>query len=120
MVCDLGVCLLCAILKELYTSETTLAQKIVLAPLNNEFRFKNSYLTSFMLKNPPEFLKKNLQKSVFSLLEGSFLFLNHVFQQIYYTTLVLNTNHMYYDNKTLNIGSYMMLKFLDFLCFFVI
>ena len=27
-------------LKELYTSETTLAQKIVLTPLNNEFRLK--------------------------------------------------------------------------------
>ena len=45
-------------LKELCTSEITLAQKIVLTPLNNEYRFKNSYLTSFMLKNPPEFLKK--------------------------------------------------------------
>ena len=32
-------------LKELYTSETTLAQKIVLTPLNNEFRFKNLYST---------------------------------------------------------------------------
>ena len=52
-------------LKELYTSETTLAQKIVLAPLNNEFRFKNSYSTSFMLKNPPEFLKK-IHKNQFS------------------------------------------------------
>ena len=29
-----------ATLKELYTSETTLAQKIVLTPLNNEFKFK--------------------------------------------------------------------------------
>ena len=27
-------------LKELYTSETTLAQKIVLTPLNNEFKLK--------------------------------------------------------------------------------
>ena len=45
-------------LKELYTSETTLAQEIVLAPLNNEFRFKDLYSTSFMLKDPPEFLKK--------------------------------------------------------------
>ena len=52
-------------LKELYTSETTLAQKIVLAPLNNEFRFKNLYSTSFMLKNPPEFLKK-IHKNQFS------------------------------------------------------
>ena len=52
-------------LKELYTSETTLAQKIVLTPLNNEFRFKNLYLTSFMLKNPPEFLKK-IHKNQFS------------------------------------------------------
>ena len=52
-------------LKELYTSETTLAQKIVLTPLNNEFRFKNLYSTSFMLKNPPEFLKK-IHKNQFS------------------------------------------------------
>ena len=45
-------------LKELYTSETTLAQKIVLTPLNNEFKLKIWNTTSFMLKNPPEFLKK--------------------------------------------------------------
>ena len=53
------------LLKDLYTSETTLAQKIVLTPLNNEFRLKNLSLTSFMLKNPPEFLKK-IHKNQFS------------------------------------------------------
>ena len=45
-------------LKELYTSETTLAQKIVFTPLNNEFELKIWNTTSFKLKNPPEFLKK--------------------------------------------------------------
>ena len=30
----------CTVLKELYTSETTLAQKIVLTPLNNKFKLK--------------------------------------------------------------------------------
>ena len=46
------------VLKELYTSETTLAQKIVLTPLNNEFKLKIWNSTSFMLKSPPKFLKK--------------------------------------------------------------
>ena len=45
-------------LKELYTSKTTLAQKIVLTPLNNEFKLKIWNTTSFMQKNPPIFLKK--------------------------------------------------------------
>ena len=40
-------------LKELYTSKTTLAQKIVLTPLNNEFILKKLYSTSFMQNNPP-------------------------------------------------------------------
>ena len=53
------------ILKELYTSETTLAQKIVLTLLNNEFKLKIWNTTSFMLKNPPEFLKK-IHKNQFS------------------------------------------------------
>ena len=31
-------------LKELYTSQTTLAKKIVLTPLSNEFRFEKEYI----------------------------------------------------------------------------
>ena len=38
-------------LKELYTSETTLAQKIVLTPLNNEFVLKIRYSTPIIQKN---------------------------------------------------------------------
>ena len=45
-------------LKELYTSETTLAQKIVLTTLNNELKLEIWNSTSFMLKNPLKFLKK--------------------------------------------------------------
>ena len=45
-------------LKELYTSESTLAQEIVLTPLNNEFKLKNLNSTSFMLKSPPKYLNK--------------------------------------------------------------
>ena len=45
-------------LKELYTSETTLAQKIVLTPLNNEFVLKIRYSTPIMQKNPQTFLAK--------------------------------------------------------------
>ena len=49
-------------LKELYTSETTLAKKIVLTPLNNEFTIKIQNSTSFMLKNPQIFLQNPPQK----------------------------------------------------------
>ena len=52
-------------LKELYTSETTLAQKIVLTTLNNEFIIKNRNSVSFMLKNPRIFLQKTKQKGHF-------------------------------------------------------
>ena len=45
-------------LKELYTSETTFALKIVLTPLNNKFIIKIWNSTSFMLKNPQIFLQK--------------------------------------------------------------
>ena len=38
-------------LKELYTSETTLAQKIVLTLLNNEFVLKIRYSTPIMQKS---------------------------------------------------------------------
>ena len=44
------------LLKELYTSETTLAQKIVLAPLNSEFVLKIRY--PIVQKNPQTFLAK--------------------------------------------------------------
>ena len=37
-------------LKELYTSETTLAQKIVLNPLNNEFNHAKRLKTDFLLE----------------------------------------------------------------------
>ena len=45
-------------LKELYTSETTLAQKIVLASLINEFVLEIRYSTPIMQKNPQTFLAK--------------------------------------------------------------
>ena len=45
-------------LKKFYTSETTLAQKIVLTPLNNEFVLKIRYSTPIMQKNPQTFLAK--------------------------------------------------------------
>ena len=45
-------------LKELYTSETTLAQKTVLTPLNIAFVLKIRYSTPFMQKNPQIFLAK--------------------------------------------------------------
>ena len=47
------------LLKELYTSETTWAQKIVLTPLNNEFVLKIRYSTPIMQKNPQTFLQKS-------------------------------------------------------------
>ena len=49
----------------LWGLETGGDTSIVMAPLNNEFRFKNFYSTSFMLKNPPEFWKK-IHKNQFS------------------------------------------------------
>ena len=70
------------ILKELYTSETTLAQKIVLTPLNNEFVLKIWNSTCFMLKNPPIFLKKiykshvHIQSCIFLGL-NIFVFIHH-------------------------------------------
>ena len=69
-------------LKELYTSETTFAQKIVLTPLNNEFRLKNLYSTSFMLKNPPEFLKK-IHKNKFLASRGLMVFI-HKYKVVYF------------------------------------
>ena len=52
-------------LKELYTSETTLATKIVLTPLNNEFALKIWNSTSFMLKKRHRyFLKKNYKSQI--------------------------------------------------------
>ena len=45
-------------LKELYTSETTLALKIVLALLISEFVLKIRYSTPIMQKNPHIFLAK--------------------------------------------------------------
>ena len=62
-------------LKELYTSKTTLAQKIVLTPLNNEFKLKIWNTTSFMLKNPPEFLKK-IHKNKFLASRGLMVFIH--------------------------------------------
>ena len=44
-------------LKELYTSETTFAWKIVLTPLNNKFIIKIWNSTSFTLKSPQIFLQ---------------------------------------------------------------
>ena len=70
-------------LKELYTLETTLAQKIVLTPLNNEFRFKNLYSTSFMLKNPPEFLKK-IHKNQFSASWRGLMVFTHLYKVVYF------------------------------------
>ena len=70
-------------LKELYTSETTLAQKIVLAPLNNEFKLKNLYSTSFMLKNPPEFLKKIYKNHFSAFLRGLMAFI-HKYKVVYF------------------------------------
>ena len=62
--CMLFVLLLPSPLKELFTSETNLAQKIVLTPLNNKFELKIWSSTSFLLKNLPRFLKK-IYKSQF-------------------------------------------------------
>ena len=45
-------------LKELYTSETTLAQKIVLTPVNNELVLEIWYSIPIMQKNPQVFLVK--------------------------------------------------------------
>ena len=42
------ICRYNKILKELYTSETTLAQKIVLTPLNDEFVLEIRYSTPIM------------------------------------------------------------------------
>ena len=69
-------------LKELYTSQTTLAQKIVLTPLNNKFRLKNVYSTSFMLKNPPEFLKKIYKNQFLAFWRGLMVFI-HNYKVVY-------------------------------------
>ena len=71
------------VLKELYTSETTLAQKIVLTPLNNEFRLRKLYSTSFMLKNPPEFLKK-IHKNQFSASWRGLMGFIHKYKVVYF------------------------------------
>ena len=64
------------VLKELYTSQTTLAQKIILTPLNNEFRSKNLYSSSFTLKNPPEFLKKIRKNQFLASWRGPMVFIH--------------------------------------------
>ena len=70
-------------LKELYTSETTLAQKIVLTPLNNKFKLKIWNTTSFMLKNPPEFLKK-IHKNQFSASWRGLMVFIHIYKVVYF------------------------------------
>ena len=52
------------ILKEFYTLETTLAQKIVLTPQNNEFVLKIQYSTPIMQKNSQTFLANFYHKLV--------------------------------------------------------
>ena len=49
-------------LKELYTSETTFAQKLVLTPLNNKFSVKNSILDLLHTKYPQIFSAKILKE----------------------------------------------------------
>jgi len=68
-------------LKELYTSETTLAQRVVLTPLNNEFKIKIWNSSFFMLKNPPIFLKKICKNQFLAFWRGLivFMFPNKVF-----------------------------------------
>ena len=58
-------------LKELYTSETILAQKIVLTPLNNEFKLKIWKYDLLHAKKSANIFEKKSTKSVFSLSEGS-------------------------------------------------
>ena len=70
-------------LKELYTSQTTLAQKIVLTSLNNEFKLKIWNTTSFMLKNPPEFLKK-IHKNQFSASWRGLMVFIHKYKVVYF------------------------------------
>ena len=53
-------------LKELYTSETTLAQKIVLTPLNNKFVLKIRYLTPIMQKRSANIFGQNLKSDLLS------------------------------------------------------
>ena len=53
-----GINTLCGALKELYTSISTLAQKFVLPPLNNELALKIRNLNPFILKNPQIFSAK--------------------------------------------------------------
>ena len=62
-------------LKELHTSAKTLAQKIVLAPLNNEFKLEIWNTTSFMLKNPPIFLKKIYKNQFLASWRGLMVFI---------------------------------------------
>ena len=52
------------VLKELYTSETTLAQKIVLTPLNNEFVLKIRYSTPIMQKKSANIFGQNLKSDL--------------------------------------------------------
>ena len=68
-------------LKELYTSETTLAQKIVLTTLNNELKLEIWNSTSFMLKNRPIFLKKIYNNQFLASWRGPmvFMYINKVF-----------------------------------------
>ena len=69
-------------LKELHTSETTLAQKIVLTLLNNEFKLKIWNTTSFMPKNPPIFLKKIYKNQFLAYWRGLMVFI-HKYKVVY-------------------------------------
>ena len=71
------------LLKELYTSETTLAQTIVLTPLNNEFKLKIWNSTSFMLKNPPIFLEKIYKNQFLASWRGLMVFI-HLYKVVYF------------------------------------
>ena len=68
-------------LKELYTSESTMTQKIVLTPLNNEFELRIWISTSFMLNNPPILLKKIYKNQFLASWRGLmvFMYINKVF-----------------------------------------
>ena len=81
---------------ELYTSEATLAQKIVLTPLNNEFELKIWNTTSFMLKNPPIFLKKIYKNQFLASRRGLMVFIynyNYVLELKINNFAFMNENH---------------------------
>ena len=71
-------------LKELNTSETTLAQKIVLtAPWITSLNLKFWNSTSFMLKNPPIFLKKIYKNQFLASWRGLMVFI-HKYKVVYF------------------------------------